>query len=52
MGEAAADAVASGNRAAIPFPITQIRTLPLHALHELYVGALVAWYRLTDAGIR
>lgn len=52
MGEAVAEALVSGNRAAIPFPVTPIRTLPLHALHELYVGALVAWYRLTDAGVR
>lgn len=52
MGQAVAEAVATGNRAAIPFPVTPIRRLPLHALHELYVAALVAWYRLTDAGVR
>lgn len=49
MGEAVAEAIATGNRAAIPFPITPIRRLPLHALHELYVAAVVAWYRLADA---
>lgn len=52
MGAAVAEAVATGNGAAVPFPITPIRRLPLHALHELYVAAIVAWYRLTDAGVR
>jgi len=52
MGAAVAEAVATGNRAAIPFPITPIRELPAHRLHELYVRAIVAWYRLTDAGLR
>jgi glycine/D-amino acid oxidase-like deaminating enzyme len=52
MGAAVAEAVATGNRAAIPFPITPITQLPLHALHELYVAAVVAWYRLTDAGVK
>jgi glycine/D-amino acid oxidase-like deaminating enzyme len=51
-GAAVAEAVATGNRAAIPFPITPIRPLPFHALRELYVGAVVAWYRLTDAPFR
>jgi glycine/D-amino acid oxidase-like deaminating enzyme len=52
MGEAVAEAVATGRRDAIPFPVTPIRALPLHALHELYVAALVAWYRLTESGLR
>jgi glycine/D-amino acid oxidase-like deaminating enzyme len=52
IGAAVAEAVASGNRAAIPFPVTPIRTLPLHALHELYVAAIIAWYRMTDAGVK
>jgi glycine/D-amino acid oxidase-like deaminating enzyme len=52
MGEAVAEAVATGNRTAIPFPVTPIRRLPLHALHELYVAAIIAWYRLTDAGVK
>jgi glycine/D-amino acid oxidase-like deaminating enzyme len=52
IGAAVAEAVASGNRAAIPFPVTPIRTLPLHALHDLYVAAIIAWYRMTDAGVK
>jgi glycine/D-amino acid oxidase-like deaminating enzyme len=52
MGDAVGEAVATGNRAAIPFPITPIRRLPLHALHELYVAAIIAWYRMTDAGVK
>ncbi|MFB0488335.1 hypothetical protein ABIE45_000921 [Methylobacterium sp. OAE515] len=26
--------------------------LPLHALHRLYVSAIIAWYRLSDGGVR
>lgn len=50
LGAAIAEALATGDRAAIPLPIVPIRRLPLHALHELFVAALVAWYRLVERG--
>uniref|UniRef100_UPI0013DD68FA FAD-binding oxidoreductase n=1 Tax=Stenotrophomonas maltophilia TaxID=40324 RepID=UPI0013DD68FA len=37
MGEALADYVATGDKAALPFPVVPITPLPLHALHKLYV---------------
>jgi len=48
MGQAIAEYVASGNPDALPFPLSPIRPLPLHALHTVYVGALIAWYRFLD----
>ena len=44
--------LASGDRAALPFRLTSILPLPLHALHRAYVAAIIAWYRLTDGGVR
>ncbi|HEY0353679.1 MAG TPA: FAD-binding oxidoreductase, partial [Enterovirga sp.] len=44
--------LASGDRAALPFRLTSIQPLPLHALHRAYVAAIIAWYRLTDGGVR
>jgi glycine/D-amino acid oxidase-like deaminating enzyme len=52
MGQAMAAYVASGDRAALPFPVVPIEPLPLHALHRLYVSAIITWYRLTDGGVK
>jgi glycine/D-amino acid oxidase-like deaminating enzyme len=52
MGEALARYIADGDRAALPFPVVPIKPLPLHALHTLYVSAIIAWYRLTDGGVK
>ncbi len=52
MGQAMADYVATGDRAALPFPVVPIEPLPLHALHKLYVSAIITWYRLTDGGVK
>ena len=35
----------------LPLPLTPIAPLPLHALHRLYVSAIIAWYRLSDGGL-
>ena len=48
MGKAIADYVVTGDAEALPFPLMPIRPLPLHALHTLFVGALIAWYRFLD----
>lgn len=52
MGKAMADYLVSGDKAHLPFPVTPITPLPLHALNELYVSAIIAWYRLTDGGMK
>ena len=52
MGRAMADHVASGGRDALPFAVSKITPLPLHGLHRAYISALIAWYRLTDGGVR
>lgn len=48
MGEWLADYVATGDRNALPLPVTPVRTIPLHELRELYVAATVAYYKLRD----
>ena len=51
MGMAVADCIATGDPDALPLPPTPIRPIPFHGLHRTYVSAIVAWYRLTDAGL-
>ena len=52
MGKAMAGYLVSGDRALLPFPIVPIKPLPLHALNELYVSAIITWYRMTDGGMK
>jgi glycine/D-amino acid oxidase-like deaminating enzyme len=52
MGRAMAAYVATGDAAALPFPLVPIQPLPFHALNQLYVSAIIAWYRLTDGGVK
>jgi glycine/D-amino acid oxidase-like deaminating enzyme len=52
MGRAMAEYLHSGDRTRLPFPVVPITPLPLHALNELYVSAIIAWYRLTDGGMK
>ena len=52
MGKAMAEYIASGDKSRLPFPVVPITPLPLHALNELYVSAIIAWYRLTDGGLK
>lgn len=51
MGKAMAEYVATGNRAALPFPVVAIKPLPLHAFHRAYLAAIIAWYRMRDGGL-
>jgi glycine/D-amino acid oxidase-like deaminating enzyme len=52
MGMRMAEYVATGDKRALPFPIVPIRPLPLHPLHKAYVSAIIAWYRMTDGGVK
>jgi hypothetical protein len=47
-----ADYVAKGDEKALPFPIVPVKPLPLHTFHKAYVSALIAWYRLTEGGVK
>jgi glycine/D-amino acid oxidase-like deaminating enzyme len=49
MGRAIADYVATRDPATLPLPVTPIRAIPLHGLHQAYISALIAWYRLLDS---
>ncbi|GGF18137.1 FAD-dependent oxidoreductase [Aliidongia dinghuensis] len=52
MGRALARYLGSGNQAELPLPVVPITPIPAHALNRLYVSAIVAWYRLTDGGVK
>jgi hypothetical protein len=47
-----ADYVVGGDVEALPVPLTPIAPIPLHFLQRAYVAATIAWYRLTDGGVR
>lgn len=48
MGAALARYASSGDARSLPFPITKMRAIPFHFLQELYVAAVVTWFRLLD----
>jgi glycine/D-amino acid oxidase-like deaminating enzyme len=52
MGKAMAEYISTGDAGRLPFPVVPITPLPLHALNELYVSAIITWYRLTDGGMK
>lgn len=52
VGKAMASYCVTGNPADLPFPVVPITAIPLHALHKLYVSAIITWYRMTDGGVR
>lgn len=51
MGRALARYVHTGDTGELPLPISRIKPLPLYPLRKIYVGAVVAWYRMTDGGM-
>jgi glycine/D-amino acid oxidase-like deaminating enzyme len=51
MGKAMAEYAASGDRAALPVPVSPIKPFPLYGLRRIYVNAVVTWYRMTDGGL-
>ncbi|PPJ45762.1 FAD-binding oxidoreductase [Rhizobium sp. KAs_5_22] len=48
LGPRLADYIEHGDPAALPFPVSPIRPIPLHALRQIGVGAMIAWYRMLD----
>jgi glycine/D-amino acid oxidase-like deaminating enzyme len=51
MGAAIAQHLLSGDPRALPFPVAPIHKLPLHGLRRIGVSAVIAWYRMRDAGL-
>ena len=51
MGIALAEYLSTGNENALPFPLTNIAPIPFFGLRRLYLGAVVAWYKLRDGGV-
>lgn len=49
MGKVLADAICGTPDAALPFPVTMERPIPLHALRKCAVSAAVTWSRFRDA---
>jgi hypothetical protein len=52
MGQVMARYVGTGDQSALPLPMSPIRTLPFHVLRRADASAVIAWYRLTDGGVR
>lgn len=51
MGRAIATHLRSGDIRDLPLPPTPLRAIPLHAARRLIVAAVIARYRMNDAGI-
>jgi glycine/D-amino acid oxidase-like deaminating enzyme len=51
MGKAMAEYIATDDAEALPLPFSPVKPLPFHALHKLYVSAVITWYRMTDGGM-
>ncbi|NKN35638.1 FAD-binding oxidoreductase [Agrobacterium sp. a22-2] len=48
LGKRFADYIESGDPLTLPFPISPIRPIPLHALRQVGVAAMITWYRMLD----
>ena len=51
MGRAMADYVATGDEKALPLPLVPMKAMPFHALHRVWLSAIIAWYRTQDGGL-
>lgn len=52
MGAALADYALSGNPSVLPFPLRPIRPIPFHSFRRIGLGAIIAWYRFQDGGVK
>ncbi|WP_454286193.1 NAD(P)/FAD-dependent oxidoreductase [Rhizobium arsenicireducens] len=48
LGPRLVDYIETGDPAALPFPVSPIRSIPFYALREIGVGVTIAWYRMLD----
>ena len=51
MGRAMASYLLSGKTDALPLPVTGVAGFPLHRFRQLYLSAIIAWYRMNDGGL-
>jgi glycine/D-amino acid oxidase-like deaminating enzyme len=49
LGGALGRYFAEGDPAALPFPVTPLRTIPFHGWRQIGIAAMTGWYRLVDA---
>ncbi len=49
MGRRFADYLASGDREALPLPVTPVSPIPLHRFRRVGIAAAIGWYRALDA---
>jgi hypothetical protein len=52
MGEALAAYAITGDTDALPFPIRPIDPIPFHMFRRIGLGAIIAWYRFQDGGVK
>lgn len=48
IGPRLAKYIETGDRTALPFPVSAIHPIPFHGLRQIGVAATIAWYRLLD----
>ena len=51
MGRAMAHYLLSGKADALPVPVTAMAKFPLHRFRQIYLSAIIAWYRMNDGGL-
>lgn len=49
LGKRVAYYLVSGDVSGLPFPLSPIRPIPLHAFRQVGVAATIGWYRMLDA---
>ena len=52
MGAALARYALSGDKSVLPFPLRPIRPIPFHSFRRIGLGAIIAWYRFQDGGVK
>lgn len=52
MGAALAAYAMSGDPSVLPFPLRPIRPIPFHSFRRIGLGAIIAWYRFQDGGVK
>ncbi len=48
MGKWIAEYLSSGDRSALPLPVTDLKAIPFHGMRRLYVSATIAYYKARD----
>ena len=51
MGRVMAQYLCDRDANALPFPLTEIRGIPLHRFRRIYLSLIIAWYRMRNGGL-